>query len=184
MDTTGSMRREIADVQANLVSIIRVLSGLASTLRIGFVAYKDHGEAYLTRAYSLDRMNQAHAAELLNFVEGLSAQGGGDEPEAVDEALKVALAIPWRADAQGRILVIGDAPVRPNRYRQTLDLAGQFHSSAPGTQAPRTVSVIYTGDSPAARSFFEQLATAGGGDLSVHQGQMIESVLLSVLKDA
>jgi hypothetical protein len=184
MDTTGSMRREIADVQANLVSIIRVLSRLASTLRIGFVAYKDHGEAYLTRAYSLDRMNQAHTDELLNFVEDLSAQGGGDDPEAVDEALKVALAMPWRADAQGRILVIGDAPVRPNRYRQTLDLAGQFHSSAPGTQAPRTVSVIYTGDSPAARSFFEQLAAAGGGDLSVHQGQMIESVLLSVLKDA
>jgi hypothetical protein len=28
------------------------------------------------------------------------------------------------------------------------------------------------------------MAAAGGGDLSDHQGQMIESVLLSVLKDA
>lgn len=46
------------------------------------------------------------------------------------------------------------------------------------------MSAIYTGDSPALRPFFEQLASAGGGDLSVHQGQMIESVLLSVLKDA
>ena len=67
---------------------------------------------------------------------------------------------------------------------ETLDLAGQFHRSAPGKQAPRTVSAIYTGDSLALRPFFEQLAIAGGGDLSVHQGQMIESVLLSVLKGA
>jgi von Willebrand factor type A domain len=184
MDTTGSMGRELADLQANLVGIIRVLSRLASSLRIGFVAFKDRGDAYLTRVYPLQTMNQAHVAELVNFVKGLRAQGGGDDPEPVDEALKAALAMPWRADAQGRIIVVGDAPAHPNRYRQTLDLAAKFHGSSPGEKAPRTVSAIYTGDSLALRPFFEQLATAGGGDLSVHQGQMIESVLLSVLKDA
>jgi hypothetical protein len=183
MDTTGSMGRELADLQANLVGIIRVLSRLASSLRIGFVAFKDRGDAYLTREYPLQRMNEAHVAELVNFVKGLRAQGGGDDPEPVDEALKAALAMPWRADAQGRIIVVGDAPVHPHRYRQTLDLAARFHGSSPGEKAPRTVSAIYTGDSLAFRPFFEQLATAGGGDLSVHQGQMIESVLLSVLND-
>ena len=30
-------------------------------------------------------MNDAHAAELLGFVNGLSAEGGGDDPEPVDE---------------------------------------------------------------------------------------------------
>jgi hypothetical protein len=178
------MRPELADLQANLVGIIRVLSRLASSLRVGFVAYKDHGEVYVTKAYPLERMNDAHVAELLNFVKGLRAQGGGDDPEAVDEALKAALAMPWRADAQGRIIVIGDAPVHPHRHAQTLAFAEQFRRSSPGEQAPRTVSAIYTGDGPALRSFFEQLASAGGGDLSVHQGQMIESVLLSVLRDA
>ena len=33
VDTTGSMRRELADLQANLIGIIRVLSRLASSLR-------------------------------------------------------------------------------------------------------------------------------------------------------
>jgi hypothetical protein len=184
MDTTGSMGPELADLQANLVGIIRVLSRLASSLRIGFVAFKDRGDAYLTRVYPLERMNDAHVDELLNFVRGLHAQGGGDDPEPVDEALKAGLAMPWRADAQGRIIVIGDAPVHFHRHRQTIALAEQFRRSSPGQQAPRTVSAIYTGDSLALRPFFEQLAAAGGGDLSVHQGQMIESVLLSVLKDA
>jgi hypothetical protein len=182
MDTTGSMGPELNDLQANLVGIIRVLSRLASSLRIGFVAYKDRGDAYLTKVYPLERMNEAHAAELVNFVNGLHAQGGGDDPEPVDEALKAALAMPWRADAQGRIIVIGDAPA--HQHGQAFGLAEQFRRSSPGQQALRTVSAIYTGESPALRLFFERLAAAGGGDLSVHQGQMIESVLLSVLKDA
>jgi hypothetical protein len=184
VDTTGSMRRELADLQANLVGIISILSRLAGSLRIGFVAFKDHGEAYLTREYSLQRMNEAHAAELVGFVNGLRADGGGDDPEPIDEALKAALAMPWRFDAQGRIIVIGDAPAHAHRQGQTLALAEQFRRSAPGQQAPRTVSAIYAGDSPALRPFFERLAAAGGGDMSDHHGQMIESVLLSVLKDA
>jgi hypothetical protein len=184
MDTTGSMGRELADLQANLVGIIRVLSRLASSLRIGFVAFKDRGDAYLTRVYPLQRMNDAHVAELVSFVKGLRAQGGGDDPEPVDEALEAARAMPWRADAQGRIIVVGDAAVHQHRYGHTLDLAARFYRSSPGEQAQRTVSAIFTGDSLAERPFFERLATAGGGDLSVHQGQMIESVLLSVLKDA
>jgi von Willebrand factor type A domain len=183
MDTTGSMGPELADLQANLIGIVRVLSRLASSLRIGFVAFKDRGDDYLTRVYPLERMNDAHVAELVSFVDRLRAQGGGDDPEPFDEALEAALAMPWRADAQGRIIVIGDAPVHPHRHAQTLAFAEQFHRSSPGEQAPRSVSAIYTGDSLALRPFFEQLATAGGGDLSAHQGQMIESVLLSVLRD-
>jgi hypothetical protein len=182
MDTTGSMRREVADLQANLIGIIHVLSRLASSLRIGFVAYRDHGEAYLTETYPLERMNDAHAAELVHFVNGLRAEGGGDNPEAVDEALKAALAMPWRDRAQGRIVVIGDEPA--HQQGRAFSLAEQFKGSSPGPQAPRTVSAIYTGDSLALRPFFERLAAAGGGDLSDHQGQMIESVLLSVLKKA
>ena len=184
MDTTGSMRGELADLQANLIGIIRVLSRLASSLRVGFVAYRDRGEIYLTEVYPLQRMNDAHAAELVNFVNDLRADGGGDDPEAVDEGLKAALALPWRADAQGRIIVIGDASVHPNRQAQTLAMAEQFRRSAPGAQVLRSVSTIYTGNSFAFRPFFERLAAAGGGDLSDHHGQMIESVLLSVLKGA
>jgi hypothetical protein len=180
LDTTGSMRQEIADLQANLIGIIRVLSRLAGSLRVGLVAFKDRGDEYLTQAFPLRPMTGGDAAALVDFVGRLSAEGGGDDPEPVDEALRAALDMPWRPDAQGQIIVIGDAPAHGHRVRQTMELAGQFRRNA-GQAAPRMLSAILTGGDPGARAFYERLAAAGGGRLALHQGQMIESVLLSVL---
>ena len=75
----------------------------ASSLRIGVVAYKDRGERYVTRDFPLRPMEGAEVGQILDFVRGLEASGGGDDPEPVDLALKVAIDMPWRADAQGRI---------------------------------------------------------------------------------
>jgi hypothetical protein len=183
MDTTGSMRNELADVQANLLGVIRVLARLAPSLRLGFVAFKDHGDAYVTQSFRLSPMSQDNVVKVIGFVGEMSAAGGGDDPEPVDEALAVATAMDWRADAQGQIVVIGDAPVRPAGRGTALALAERFRRSAPDPALPRSVSSIFTGDGPAARIFFEQLARAGGGDFSAYQGQIIENVLLSVLRD-
>ena len=182
MDTTGSMRGELRDLQASLLGVIRVLSRLAPTLQVGFVAYKDRGEAYVTRAFPLSPMDQRNARDIIGFVGQLTADGGGDDPEAVDEALVVAVDMPWRAEAQGRIIVIGDAPAHTPNWGRAFDAAGRFHRSAPAGDASRNVSTIFTGRDPGARVFFERLAEAGGGEFTPHQGQMIESVLLSVLR--
>jgi hypothetical protein len=183
MDTTGSMRNELADVQANLLGVIRVLARLAPSLRVGFVAFKDHGAAYVTQAFPLSPMSQDNVAKVVGFVGQMSAAGGGDDPEPVDEALAVATAMPWRDEAQGQIIVIGDAPARPSGRSLALALAERFRFSAPDRGLPRTVSTIYTGPASGAQIFFEQVARAGGGDFSAYQGQIIENVLLSVLRD-
>jgi F0F1-type ATP synthase membrane subunit b/b' len=183
MDTTGSMRNELADVQANLLGVIRVLHRLAPSLRVGFVAFKDHGAAYVTRGFPLSPMAQDNVVQVIRFVGEMSAEGGGDDPEPVDEALAVATAMPWRDDAQGQIIVIGDAPARPSGRGHALALAERFRLSAPDRGLPRTVSTIYTGPPSGAQIFFEQVARAGGGDFSAYQGQIIENVLLSVLRD-
>ena len=117
IDTTGSMRHELADMQANLIGVINILNRLSSSLRIGVVAYKDRGERYITRDFPLRPMEGAEVGQILDFVRGLEASGGGDDPEPVDLALKVAIDMPWRADAQGRIIVIGDALARIARPR-------------------------------------------------------------------
>jgi von Willebrand factor type A domain len=183
MDTTGSMRAELADVQANLLGVIRVLARLAPSLRVGFVAFKDRGAAYVTRGFPLSPMTQDNVLKVIRFVGEMSAEGGGDDPEPVDEALAVATAMPWRDDAQGQIIVIGDAPARPSGRGRALALAERFRFSAPDHALPRTVSTIYTGPASAAQMFFEQVARAGGGEFSAYQGQIIENVLLSVLRD-
>lgn len=180
MDTTGSMRDELRDLQASLVGIIQVLQRLTPSLRVGFVAYRDRGDAYVVRGAPLAAVEDRDA-EILRFVRGLSAEGGGDEPERVDEALAAAVGMAWRANAQGRIVVIGDAPAHPADVDRVMAEAVRFHGSAAGGRFPRVVSAIFTGDQQAAKGFFERLANAGGGDVSVHKGQMIESILLAVL---
>jgi von Willebrand factor type A domain len=179
IDTTGSMRQEIADMQANLIGVINILNRLSSSLRIGVVAYKDRGEVYLTRDFPLRAMEGAQVGQILDFVRGLEADGGGDDPEPVELALKVAIDMPWRTDAQGRIVVIGDALSRDRKA--AFDLATQFKNSTHQAELPRVVSTIFAGDEPASASFFEQIAAAGGGEYSINEGQIIESVLLSII---
>ena len=99
MDTTGSMRNELADVQANLLGVIRVLARLAPSLRVGFVAFKDRGDAYLTLTFPLSPMTQGNVGQVVEFVGRMSADGGGDDPEPVDEALRVATAMAARRGA-------------------------------------------------------------------------------------
>ena len=181
MDTTGSMRNELADLQASLLGVIRVLHRLAPTLRVGFVAFKDHADEYLTLGFPLSPMTDDNATRVVRFVGELTAAGGGDDPEPVDEALAAAVGMEWRADALGRIIVIGDAPTRSSARSAALALAERFRMSVPDSALPRTVSAVFTGQDPGARAFFEQIARAGAGDFSAYQGQIIENVMLSVL---
>jgi hypothetical protein len=181
MDTTGSMRPALEEVQASLLGIVRVLGRLSPRLRVGFVAYRDRGEAYLTRETPLLSLDRANTTVLVDFVRRLRAQGGGDRPEALAGALGVALAMRWRSDAAGRITVIGDAPAHPAEAEAALDLARRFTGSASGATVSRRVSTILIDDDPEATGFFARLATAGNGEASRYQGQMIETVLLSIL---
>ena len=111
----------------------------------------------------------------------LKAKGGGDIPEPINVALEKAVNMSWREGAQGLIIVVGDAPVHPLYRDETLQMARGFRSTSSSNASPRSVSAIFTGKNRRSRDFFRQLAQAGGGDFSVHQGQMLESVLLSIL---
>ncbi len=182
IDTTGSMRREIRELQAGLLGIIRVLHRLSSSLAIGVIAYRDRDQAYVTRTYPLSRIDEGTIRGLLEFVAGLRAEAGGDTPEAVDAALEEAARVAWRDRVLGRIVVIGDAAAHPADWQRSFDTIARFHGSGRGDA--RTVGAIYTGRDPEARSFFERMAQAGGGDFREHKGELIESILLSVLANA
>ncbi|GAA4343237.1 carboxypeptidase regulatory-like domain-containing protein [Flaviaesturariibacter amylovorans] len=110
VDATGSMGDEIAYLQAELKEVIsgaRALQGPVR-LRVGSVFYRDHTDAYLTRHHDFDE----DPAALLRFVGAQSAGGGGDFPEAVDDALATALdSLQWSPAARSRLLfLVLDAP--------------------------------------------------------------------------
>jgi hypothetical protein len=183
IDTTGSMRNEIRELQAGLLGIIRVLHRLSPSVAVGIIAYRDRGHTYVTRIFPLSRIETETPRSILDFVADLRAEGGGDRPEAVDAALAEAVALGWRDRVLGRIVVIGDAPAHTPDWQRAFALAAQFHAS--GRDGPgRSVGAIYTGRDPEGNAFFERLAQAGAGDSRAHKGELMESILLSILADA
>jgi len=183
MDVTGSMGDEIRDVQSNLLGLIRVLTRLAPTLNVGFIAFKDRGDDYLIRSFPLTAMRGGNLSRIQAFVEQLEASGGGDVPEPVAHALDQGIALSWRSEAEGRIVLIGDAPSHRPDWGAAFGQAAAFAGTTSEAGTSRRVSAIFTGKRAEGREFFQRLAEAGNGDFVQHRGQMMESVLLSVLDD-
>jgi Mg-chelatase subunit ChlD len=108
LDTTGSMGDEIAFLREELRAILdRVHAAHPGlSLRVALVAYRDKGDEYVTRTFPFT----GDLARLQRDLGGLSAGGGGDTPEAVEQALARAAALKWRPDAVKSLLWVADAP--------------------------------------------------------------------------
>jgi hypothetical protein len=122
LDTTGSMRDDIAAVRLRLIPMLEeIIAGFAS-FRIGMVLYKDYNEEYLNKVIPF-------TGDFSVFQRNLNAirvGGGKDIPEAVYEALyEGAVKFPWEAESKIMIL-IGDAPPHPRpRGKITKEMADQ-----------------------------------------------------------
>jgi hypothetical protein len=114
VDATGSMGDEIQYLQAELGAVIAQAqdSLAATTINLGSVFYRDAGDEYVTRTTNFS----AHLQPTLDFIRQQQAGGGGDFPEAVDQALAVAVnELSWTPHAKARLLfLILDAPPHEN----------------------------------------------------------------------
>jgi Mg-chelatase subunit ChlD len=111
IDATGSMGDEIDKLKTSLRSIVAEVSALPSRpdLCLGLVAYRDRGDAFLLRSHDLTRDVGGFLRDALY---PLYAGGGGDYPEAMNEALHETVhRISWRGDGATRLVVLlADAP--------------------------------------------------------------------------
>jgi hypothetical protein len=83
LDTTSSMSSEIEQAKQSVRKIISSVASInlgddPNRVKFGFVAYRDHSDEYVTKVRDLTSEN-----EVLVFINGLVASGGGDTPEAV-----------------------------------------------------------------------------------------------------
>ncbi|MGE0710549.1 MAG: vWA domain-containing protein [Planctomycetota bacterium] len=108
IDTTGSMGPYLAELRRQLLDVVGELRRHVADLRCGVVAFKDHGESYVTRVLPPTRS----LAALVRFLQApeLEAGLGGGGAEALECALREAARLRWRADARRVALVIGDKP--------------------------------------------------------------------------
>lgn len=129
LDTTGSMGGLIDGAKKKIWAIadeIRKAHPNAE-IRIGLVGYRDRGDAYVTTKTELSSDIHAVYGQLIQF----RAQGGGDWPESVNEALHVAVTgMGWTKtpDTRRIVFLVGDAPphmdyVQDIPFTDTLKLA-------------------------------------------------------------
>ncbi len=118
VDTTGSMGDEMAYLQTELDAIVARLKREAGNLdlRIGLIVYRDTGDAYVVRSTPLT----GDIGELRAILARQEATGGGDMPEAVDQAFAAAERLQWRPGAAKAMLFVADAPPHDERIAPTL----------------------------------------------------------------
>lgn len=123
VDTTGSMSDELDYLKAELEHVmLRAGEELANaSFRLSVNFYRDEGDEYVVRYFRFhDELSQA-----VENLRAQSANGGGDYPEAVDQALDNAVnGHAWEEDAVKILFLVLDAPPHLNE-----ETAASLHST-------------------------------------------------------
>jgi Mg-chelatase subunit ChlD len=129
LDTTGSMSGLIEGAKQKIWSVASAMADGRPTprIRIGLVGYRDRGDDYVTRTTDLTE----DIDEVYGRLQAFNAEGGGDTPESVNQALHEAVTrMSWSQDddVYKVVFLVGDAPPHMDyendvKYAESVDLA-------------------------------------------------------------
>ena len=129
LDTTSSMSGLIQAAKEKIWSIATTMASAQQTpdIKMGLVAFRDRGDTYVTKVLDLSLDLDSMYASLMDF----KAEGGGDGPESVNQALYDAInRISWSEDdnVYKVAFLIGDAPPHMDynndiKFPVTLEMA-------------------------------------------------------------
>ncbi|XP_033737442.1 uncharacterized protein LOC117325380 [Pecten maximus] len=110
LDCTASMGSYIETARRNIKNIVEaIVSSEKSDVKLALVEYRDHPPqdvTFVTRAHNFT----SSVSSVRKWLEGCKAQGGGDTPEAVTDALHDILKLSWRETSTKICVLISDAP--------------------------------------------------------------------------
>ena len=160
LDTTGSMANLIEGAKRKIWSIANTVVDINpdADIRMALIAYRDYGDAYVVKTVDMSSDIQGLYGNLLKFKAG----GGGDTPEAVNEALHASVSkINWsKGEASRRIIfLVGDAPPHMDydnnpKYPEVISKA---------RAADIVVHAVQAGNSRQTRNIWKDIAQRGGG---------------------
>jgi len=113
-DLTGSMTNYHRLLKNKFTDLCKELFPLIENLRIGIIFYLDHGsgDPYVTKIQPLTNNVQ----NLIDFINSTQTGHGGDEDEAVEDALNDLLQnINWKQSNPSSVVLFGDASPHPAR---------------------------------------------------------------------
>ncbi len=172
-DSTGSMGEEIGELKKRIERIGNTLFALIPRTRISVCTYRDKGDAFIVKGEPLtDKL-----AKIIQFLNGVSAAGGGNVPESVDAGLEWAInQNSWRRSARKVILIFGDAPPHIATTGNCQQMASDFRHQQRGV-----VSTI-TCRKPRPLDEFTKIAAIGGGEafLSRDERELMTQLMVLV----
>jgi len=160
LDTTSSMSGLIQAAKEKIWSIATTMASAQQSpdISMGLVAFRDRGDAYVTRIFDLSQDLDSMYASLMD----LKARGGGDGPESVNKAMFDAINhIAWSKDnsVYKVVFLVGDAPPHMDyandvSYATTLKMA---HDKG------IVVNTIQSGRDQATARYWQDIARIGTG---------------------
>ncbi len=161
LDTTSSMSGLIQAAKEKIWSIATTMASAKQQpdVRMGLVAFRDRGDAYVTRVFDLSSDLDSMYASLMDF----RAEGGGDGPESVNQALYDAIhEISWSPDGDVYkvAFLVGDAPPH-------MDYANDVKYPVTLAEARRrgiVVNTIQSGEWQQTRPAWREIAALGAGE--------------------
>ncbi|CAA9440722.1 MAG: hypothetical protein AVDCRST_MAG64-4148, partial [uncultured Phycisphaerae bacterium] len=161
VDATGSMGDVLAWLRRDATRVMAALAALAKeTAGVGLVYYRDKGEgdAFVTKVAPLT----PRVKDLEPVMASMAAEGGGDVPEAVREALTDAVnKVRWtKSKRTGKLIVlVGDAPPKPGTEAACAAVAAKAKEAGITVYAVKVTTPLGRNDLTA----FDAIAAAGGG---------------------
>jgi Mg-chelatase subunit ChlD len=125
VDVTASMQWAIDGIRQGILAFAHELDKPRLDARVGILAYRDdlNGESATVLRFRDGPFTNDYAA-LSEQMRGLTASGGGDDPESTLDALELASRQTFRPDATRVILLItDDTPHIPDARVSTMDEA-------------------------------------------------------------
>jgi Mg-chelatase subunit ChlD len=161
LDTTGSMSGLIQAAKEKIWSIASTMASAQNSpdIKMGLVAYRDRGDAYITKTTALSTDLDSMYSKLMDF----KARGGGDGPESVNKGLYDAVhKMRWSQDENTYkvVFLIGDAPAHMD-YQDDVKYPTTI---AKALKKGIVINAIQSGQNRKTTTNWQQIATLGQGD--------------------
>lgn len=172
-DSTGSMEGEIQEVKNKIERMGSVLFRIVDKTRISVCTYRDVGARYVVKGLPLTD----NLGDIVNFLEDVTAGGGGDDPEAVHAGLEWSInQNQFRPKARKIILLFGDAPPHLADKDYCLRMASEFRRKQQGV-----VSTVTCHSEQRLPAFIE-IAQMGGGEawLTRNEREIMSQLMILV----
>jgi Mg-chelatase subunit ChlD len=146
------MSGELAEAQGGIDDLMLFAGDVVNSMRVALVAYRDRRDRFETKAWDFtDDIDLARRR-----LWSLTADGGGDSPEAVYPALRTAYGrLDWMPQHTKVLVLVGDGPPHVGRGLQCAQMAEWAAAEGVTTH---TIQADTRGV-----KHFPQIAEAGGG---------------------